>query len=40
MRWIRTLGVNLGLTTAFMAPAAMAQQTFINVVTGGQSGAC
>ena len=40
MRWIRTLGVNLGLTTAFMAPAAMAQQTFINVLTGGQSGVC
>ena len=38
MRWIRTLGVSLGLATAFMAPAAMAQQTFINVLTGGQSG--
>ncbi len=38
MRWIRTLGVSLGLATAFMAPVAMAQQTFINVLTGGQSG--
>ncbi|MBN9331371.1 MAG: C4-dicarboxylate ABC transporter [Comamonas sp. SCN 67-35] len=38
MRWIRTLCYSLGLSAAFMAPGAMAQQTFINVLTGGQSG--
>lgn len=38
MRWIRTLCASIGLSAAFMAPAAMAQQTFINVLTGGQSG--
>ncbi|QEA13762.1 TAXI family TRAP transporter solute-binding subunit [Comamonas flocculans] len=38
MRWIRTLCYSLGLSAAFMAPAAMAQQTFVNVLTGGQSG--
>ncbi|MBZ0224752.1 MAG: TAXI family TRAP transporter solute-binding subunit [Comamonas sp.] len=38
MRWIRTLCYSLGLSAAFMASGAMAQQTFINVLTGGQSG--
>jgi len=38
MRWLRTLCYSLGLRAAFMAPGAMAQQTFINGLTGGQSG--
>ncbi|QXL85670.1 TAXI family TRAP transporter solute-binding subunit [Comamonas sp. NLF-1-9] len=38
MRWIRTLCCSIGLSAAFMAPGAMAQQTFVNVLTGGQSG--
>ena len=38
MRWIRTLCCSLGLSAAFMASGAMAQQTFVNVLTGGQSG--
>jgi len=38
MRWIRTLWYSLGLSAAFIASGAMAQQTFVNVLTGGQSG--
>ncbi len=38
MRWIRTLCCSLGLGAALMATSAMAQQTFVNVLTGGQSG--
>ena len=39
MRWIRTLCYGIGLSTALLATNAMAQQqTFVNVLTGGQSG--
>jgi uncharacterized protein len=38
MRWIRKLGVIVGMGAALVAGTVSAQQQFINVLTGGQSG--
>src|SRR5690606_11444382 len=38
MRLIRGLGVSLGLVAALASGAALAQQQFVNVLTGGQAG--
>ena len=38
MRWLRQLGLGLGLSALLATSGAHAQQQFVNVLTGGQSG--
>ncbi|MBP7491309.1 MAG: TAXI family TRAP transporter solute-binding subunit [Rhodoferax sp.] len=38
MRMIRKIGLGIGLSAALISGAAVAQQQFVNILTGGQSG--